>query len=193
MPLSFQSLSHGQVAFGFFNIETDMACLNQYFFFAAEFATLVGEMAKCPRGPIEASLPAYALSRTDAGNLMGAIEGIDFRGFIGETYKLYPFPKDPDRFKQNPEAYMTRDIIEPLIAKYAPKGAVTVKADSTGASVAMAEYLFSRPSFHELVKYVWVGGYPRYKDGVRPDYVEHMKERTEGAGHPLFAGLRLEA
>jgi hypothetical protein len=29
MPLEFESISHGRVAFGFFNIETDMILLNQ--------------------------------------------------------------------------------------------------------------------------------------------------------------------
>ena len=31
MPLEFESLSHGKMAFGFFNIETDMILLNEYF------------------------------------------------------------------------------------------------------------------------------------------------------------------
>ena len=34
MPLSFESQSHGQVAFGFFNIASDMLLLERYFFFA---------------------------------------------------------------------------------------------------------------------------------------------------------------
>ena len=33
MPLTFDSLSHGKVAFGFFNIESDMLLLDHYFFF----------------------------------------------------------------------------------------------------------------------------------------------------------------
>jgi hypothetical protein len=31
MPLAFQSLSHGTITFGFFNIESDMLLLDRYF------------------------------------------------------------------------------------------------------------------------------------------------------------------
>jgi hypothetical protein len=34
MPLAFESLSHGIIAFGFFNIESDMLILDRYFLFA---------------------------------------------------------------------------------------------------------------------------------------------------------------
>jgi hypothetical protein len=34
MPLAFESLSHGTIAFGFFNIESDMLLLDRYFLFA---------------------------------------------------------------------------------------------------------------------------------------------------------------
>jgi hypothetical protein len=37
MPLAFESLSHGAIAFGFFNIETDFLLLERYFFFADSF------------------------------------------------------------------------------------------------------------------------------------------------------------
>ncbi|MBC8441147.1 MAG: hypothetical protein H8D87_15855 [Deltaproteobacteria bacterium] len=39
MPLSFTSKSHGNIAFGFFNIESDMLLLEKYFFFADGFKT----------------------------------------------------------------------------------------------------------------------------------------------------------
>ncbi len=32
MPLSFRSENHGNIAFGFFNIESDMLLLENYFF-----------------------------------------------------------------------------------------------------------------------------------------------------------------
>jgi hypothetical protein len=44
MPLSFESLSHGTIAFGFFNIETDMLLLEQYFLFADAFCHHLGEI-----------------------------------------------------------------------------------------------------------------------------------------------------
>jgi hypothetical protein len=42
--------------------------------------------------------------RSDIGNLMGAIYGIDFRGFIGEVYKLFPFPKTEKILNRNRKA-----------------------------------------------------------------------------------------
>jgi len=37
MPLEFDSLSHGKIAFGFFNIETDMILLGHYFLWLGGF------------------------------------------------------------------------------------------------------------------------------------------------------------
>jgi hypothetical protein len=54
MPLLFKSVSHGDLAFGFFNIETDMLLLNGYFFFASDFcrhvATLRDNVRKSSTG-----------------------------------------------------------------------------------------------------------------------------------------------
>jgi hypothetical protein len=37
VPLEFESINHGRIAFGLFNIETDMILLNHYFLFAKDF------------------------------------------------------------------------------------------------------------------------------------------------------------
>jgi hypothetical protein len=37
MPLAFESMSHGTIAFGFFSIDSDMLLLEQYFLFGSEF------------------------------------------------------------------------------------------------------------------------------------------------------------
>lgn len=190
MPLSFQSSSHGQVAFGFFNIETDMALLNQYFFFAPDFTAMVSDLASHESGPLTGQVPAYILPEAERGNLMGAIHGIDYRGFMGETYRLFPFPADERNFKQNPEGYRNREVVEELIRRHAPLSSMPVTADSQGAWARMGEYEFTRHAFHELVKYVWKGGYPRWKDGVRPAYVLAMKQAVEKSVHPVF-GLTL--
>ena len=46
MPLLFESLSHGEIPFGFFNIETDMILLNNYFFFASDMSDHVVKLAE---------------------------------------------------------------------------------------------------------------------------------------------------
>ena len=48
MPLSFKSESHGDIAFGFFNIESDMLLLENYFFFADKFCEWMTQMASSP-------------------------------------------------------------------------------------------------------------------------------------------------
>jgi hypothetical protein len=190
MPLSFQSLSHGEVAFGFFNIETDMVLLNQYFFFAREFSGLVARLAKSATGRLEGELKVYTLKEGDRGSLMWAIQGNDLRGLIGETYRLYPFPGERDAFKQNPEGDKTREVMEYLAGRYSALSSLSVMGKSSGAGIAIGEYSFSRRWFHELIKYIWMGGYPRWKDGIHPPYVLDMKESVEKSTHPLF-GLTL--
>lgn len=50
MPLAFESLSHGAIAFGFFNIESDMLLLEHYFFFATDFCEHIRAMAAMEGG-----------------------------------------------------------------------------------------------------------------------------------------------
>ena len=53
MPLAFDSISHGSIAFGFFNIESDMLLCDHYFLFADEFCRYVEDIA------INAGRPTY--------------------------------------------------------------------------------------------------------------------------------------
>jgi len=95
MPLEFDSLSHGRIAFGFFNIKTDMILLEHYFLFARDFCAQISKYAQSSVNEIyQSSWDSYLIENNlDVGNLMGAIRGIDLRGFIGEVYKLFPFPR----------------------------------------------------------------------------------------------------
>jgi hypothetical protein len=52
--------------------------------------------------------------------------------------------------------------------------------------VAIGQYRFTRDVFHELIRYVWQGGYPRWKDEIRPDYVVGMKDKIRQAGGNLL-------
>jgi hypothetical protein len=85
MPLEFESISHGKIAFGFFNIETNMILLENYFLFSQDFCDRICKIAEVPLKEIyESSWGIYLIETNfDIGNLMGAIYGIDFRCFIG--------------------------------------------------------------------------------------------------------------
>ena len=195
MPLAFRSISHGDIAFGFFNIESDMLLLDRYFFFATEFCNHISEIAeKNPHGPYEKSWDVYNISDPeDIGDLMGAIHGIHYTGFIGEVYCRFPFPKRPENFRQKPGGAKTRDEIEEIIRKFARSFQITFVMGQETQEVSIGPYRFTRSGFQELIKYVWQGGYPRWKDEIRPDYVVEMKDKLGLSSCGIFSGLTLFA
>ncbi len=90
MPLAFESLSHGPVAFGFFNIETDLLLLEHYFFFADDFCRYIEDISQnSAKKAYRASwLIQYIESSESIGDLHGGIQGVRYSGFIGELYRL---------------------------------------------------------------------------------------------------------
>jgi hypothetical protein len=176
VPLAFDSVSHGKIAFGFFNIETDLLLLNRYFFFASDFCNcLIKSAVSLQEGESELNLRGYLFPEERIGDLMGAIHGLDFRGFIGAVYRSYPFPNDPGGFRQNPEGFRTRPVLEELLGQYGPTVDIPLRFRREYTEVEIGEYRFDQENFKELILYVWLGGFPRWRDGRRPDYVEAMK------------------
>lgn len=193
MPLAFESLSHGTIAFGFFNIDSDMLLLEKYFLFGSEFCRHISEMAaNCDQDRFESNWPVYSIEdRAQIGDLMGAIHGIRFSGFIGELYRKYPFPEKPEAFKQKPEGYRSQALVRDMISNYADRILLPVKARNRALEVDIGEYKFNRKTFQELITYVWRGGYPRWRDGIRPDYVLDMKAKIAGHLQGLFEKIQL--
>ncbi len=191
MPLVFESLNRGPVAFGFFNIETDMLLLEQYFLFGSEFCAHVAEMAKTlPHKNFKAKWPVYAIEDpVDIGDLMGAIHGTRHTGFIGDLYRRYPFPQQPEAFKQQPEGYLNQAVARDMISKYARPVQLPVETRRQSLAVNMGEYTFSRDTFQALIKYVWGGGYPGWREDIRPDYVLAMKAQIESGHSWLFENI----
>ena len=191
MPLEFESMSHGKIVFGFFNIETDMILLNEYFLFAKDFCHYIGQATEEEDETYATSWEVYWIEPENIGNLMGAIYGIDFKGFIGEVYKLFPFPKCQEDFKQKAEGFKNRFRIEELIQRYSKRISIPFVINLKDEKIAIGEYVFRRASFHELIQYIWAGGFPRWKEMVRPDYVLVMKEKIDQSKRFLFHGLKL--
>jgi hypothetical protein len=194
MPLAFESMSHGTIAFGFFNIDSDMLLLEQYFLFGSEFCLHIGEMAEnVDEEQYNASWPVYVIAdRKQIGDLMGAIHGIRFTGFIGELYRKYPFPQEPEAFKQKPEGYLNQAVVRDMISRYARQILLPVEANHRALEVDIGAYKFSRKTFQELITYVWQGGYPRWRDDIRPDYVLDMKTKIEGRLRGLFEKIQFD-
>jgi len=193
MPLAFDSISHGAIAFGFFNVDSDMLLLDRYFFFATEFCSRIGEIAEYA-GPLpcKTSWKVYTIPNpADIGDLMGAIHGIHFTGFIGEVYSRFPFPERPEDFKQKPQGSQTQAELIAIIEKYAQPVEIPVSIDREGGEVSIGMYRFTVPGFQELIRYVWQGGYPRWRDEIRPEYVLAMKEAVRLSSSPALNSLEL--
>jgi hypothetical protein len=140
----------------------------------------------------EMSWDVYDIPRqTDIGDLMGAIHDVHYSGFIGEVYRRFPFPGKEEDFKQKPEGFQNRSVVKPILEKYAGTATIPLRADRAHDTVAIAEYLFSREVFHRLIEYVWLGGYPRWGDSIRPGYVIEMRGTLEKSPNWLFDGMTL--
>ena len=194
MPLAFESMSHGTIAFGFFNIDSDMLLLEQYFLFGSEFCQHVGAIAEnLNEGNFELKWPVYVIeNRAQIGDLMGAIHGLRYTGFIGELYRKFPFPRKPENFKQKPDGYQNQALVRDMISAYARRSHIPIKLNDSALEINIGEYRFSRKSFQELIKYVWRGGYPRWQDELRPDYVKEMKAKIEGRRRGLFENIQFD-
>lgn len=193
MPLAFESISHGTIAFGFFNIESDMLLLDRYFLFSTDFCRYMEAISEWNAGKSqEMNWQGYEIPDAEkVGDLMGAIHGYHFTGFLGDVYRKFPFPQKEEGFKQKPEGTQTQDTMKSIIKPYgAPVEMPFVQNDSQ-TEAAIGRYRFSRASFQALIRYVWQGGYPRWRDEQRPDYVISMKEKIAKSKNPLFEGLEL--
>ena len=193
MPLAFESISHGTIAFGFFNIDSDMLLLDRHFFFSTDFCGYMNEIAACePDASKKLPWQVYHIpDPQEIGDLMGAIHGVHFSGFIGEVYRKYPFPRNEADFKQKPEGIQTQDIVKAIIEKYGERSEILFTMDKPQNEAAIGAYRFSRSSFQALIRYVWQGGYPRWRDGTPPDYVLTMKDRVLESRCALFQDLDL--
>ena len=176
MPLAFESDSHGVIAFGFFNIESDMLLLDHYFFFATDFCEAIGKMSNGPGGVASGVVvPAYVISDSDSiGDLHGGIAGTHFSGFIGETYKKYPFPRDSEKFKQQTDGFKTKGEFERMIKRFGKAIDLKLFQNNKKEQVSIGQYLFSLQNFSQLLDYVIQGGYPGWLNRIAPDYVVRM-------------------
>ncbi len=178
MPLAFESQSHGTIAFGFFNIESDMLLLDQNFFFATDFCEVICDMLAVQDGVVsEFPLSAWLIEDSAGiGDLHGGISGTHYSGFIGETYKKYPFPEEAFKFKQQTRGFKTRDDFVKIILAFGTPIELILHQNHEMEWVTVGSYVFSQASFSQLLNYVIRGGYPGWLDDTAPDYVLKMQE-----------------
>jgi hypothetical protein len=174
MPLAHETLSHGPVAFGFYNIDTDALLLDRYFFFATDFSRAAIDLAGRGQACLD---PAWRFGDPAAiGDLMGAIHGVRHTGYLGEVYRRWPFPNEPQAFRQKLDCAATRDDSQALLARHAEPCLMEMSQEPDG-TLALGPYRFSRPQFLELVAYVRRGGWPtweNYENGACPDFAASL-------------------
>ncbi|MHB8764367.1 MAG: hypothetical protein ACYDA8_08550 [Deferrisomatales bacterium] len=186
MPLAFPSLSHGIVAFGFYNIETDGLLLDRLFFFCTDFCRAAVALEQSLAGPTpRAELPAYAFDDPSRiGDLMGAIHGTRLTGFLGETYRRWPFPADPAGFRQKLAGHANRAEAEAILARWARPAVIPMVVDPATREHRIGPYAFSEAGYRDLLAYVWRGGHPTwegYEQGRRPPWVAELARATRQA------------
>ncbi len=188
MPLSFESINHGSIAFGFFNIESDLLLLENNFIFADEFCKYIMDLADTGfNKEIEAEWKVWQIPwGPDMGDLMGAMHGLHYSGFFGELYRKYPFPASQIDFKQKPDGWKTQGDIKEILAKYGRFTSIRFCVDAGGNNIRIGDYAFTKTVFKELIRYVWVGGYPKWKDGEQPSYVADMMASVTQKKDTLF-------
>ena len=186
MPLSFPSKSHGMIAFGFFNIETDMLLLENLFFFADRFCQAIVTFAEQSEvAKTDVWMDGFRIEDSSMiGNLHGAIQGVDLRGFIGEAYREFPFPSSQEAIKQKPYGVKNQPIIQGLIHNYGKEQPIHLSWDRQSSTVSIEEFIFEQENFRALIAYVDRGGYPRWQDEIRPSYVQTMMKKLAEMSSP---------
>jgi hypothetical protein len=194
VPLTFTSLSHGSIAFGFFHIETQMLLMENRFFWAEAFCNSLSLLSQSePDTATRTSFSGYCMSsERQAGDLMAAIHGVRYTGFFGDLYRRCPFPKDPQPFKQKPIGQFSGAMVAKRILRYGSPCEIEMVVSAAGGEAAIGLYRFDRTEFQELIRYVWRGGYPRWQNEHRPGYVVRMQKAVESSRHALFKGIIVE-
>ena len=184
MPLAFRSASHGVVAFGFFNIETDLLLLDRLFFFADDFCRAATTLCVPAAGRTpQVALDGWSIAdRRRMGDLHGSIAGHARWGFLGAAYERWPFPARREAFRQQPEGSANRAAATELIARFGEPCAIPAALDAPGGTAALGEYRFELSELERMISYVDRGGWPRWRDGVRPPYVAAMMSALRAAG-----------
>ncbi len=176
--------------FGFFNVATDMILLGDHFVFASDFCDWIAEWAGAD-DVVREERPFWVIEDPrKIGNLHGAMAAEDHRGLIGASYVRYPFPIAPDDFKQDPDGQSARPHLERLAREHAGSvRLVPVVLDPGARTFAVGPYLFDAHGLSELVRYLWLGGMPQWRDERRPPYIEAMMTAVRGSRSPLFGDL----
>lgn len=174
MPISFDSRSHGRIVFGFYNIETDNLLLNDLFFFCSDFCDSVRKIRE--PGARTIMHGHVFLNQDDIGDFAGAMRGVRFTGYMGELYRVWPFPSKPEDFRQKLYGARNREKVQVMLSRHATKVDILLSR-LENHYVQIGDYLFDDIQFMALLHYIRRGGMPcweGHEKGERPAYVGEM-------------------
>jgi len=187
MPLGFATRSHGTVAFGFFNVQTDLVLLDRYFVFAGDLCGWITQWAGLDGDFDQLREVCEIATRAEMGNLHAAMAGADLSGFIGAVYRRFPFPERQEDFRQQPDGAERRAAVEPLLQRFARVVLLPVAAQREKGTFNFGELVFDAAGFRALVAYLERGGLPRWADAGPPEYVHLMSAAAHRSSSWLFA------
>jgi hypothetical protein len=87
---------------------------------------------------------------------------------------------------------LSQDKVRSIISGYARQTRLAIEVHENYAGVSIGEYRFSLKTFHELIRYVWRGGYPGWQQDIRPDYVNTMKAKIKYHRRGLFEKIQFD-
>ena len=79
--------------------------------------------------------------------------------------------------------------MEKIIEKYGELKSIQFRVKADADEVHIGEYSFKNNVFEELINYVWEGGYPKWKNGQRPEYVLNMMDWIKKSRLGIFSKL----
>ncbi|MBI5487066.1 MAG: hypothetical protein HY905_07015 [Deltaproteobacteria bacterium] len=184
MPLAFRSRSHGVVAFGYFNIRTDLLLLDHLFLFTDRFCRgALAVLLPPPGAPPRTEVDGWRIDDPRRlGSLDGAISGRDLHGFLGDSYRRWPFPERRADFRQDPDGERNRQETEALVLRWGTPLDIPLVRRPDDRTVTLGATVFDDDEFLRLVAYVDRGGLPRWRDDRRPDVVADLMRQLHAAG-----------
>jgi hypothetical protein len=180
MPIGFETTNAGQIAVGFFNIETDCLLMGRYFFFASDFCGWVKSWAE--QDPPESLVKEFYVADRfqDIGNIHAAMAHFYQQDLLSDVFQRFPFPEDPLAFRQHPDGWKNRKALEAILPSHTHREQVTISFHKPQEAVLFGEYEFHKSVFSRVLQYLFRGGMPMWRDGVPPVYVLEMM-RAVGA------------